>query len=156
MVTNAMAATATNQDSIDLVMTLTEEVWNSRDYDRLDDIVSDDFVQHGPVTGMQLSGRGELLENIRLYQEAFSDLESNVDLVFADEDGEYVCAFLTNTGTHDGELMGIPATDVEGTINVSNIHRIENGQIVESWILGDMLGLFTQLGSFPETGPFAA
>lgn len=156
MVTNAMAATATNQDSIDLVMTLTEEVWNSRDYDRLDEIVSDDFVQHGPVTGMQLSGRGELLENIRLYQEAFSDLESNVDLVFADEDGEYVCAFLTNTGTHDGELMGIPATDVEGTINVSNIHRIENGQIVESWILGDMLGLFTQLGSFPETGPFAA
>jgi steroid delta-isomerase-like uncharacterized protein len=151
-----MAATATNQDSIDLVMTLTEEVWNSRDYDRLDDIVSDDFVQHGPVTGMELSGRGELLQNIRLYQEAFSDLESNVDLVFADGDGEYVCAFLTNTGTHDGELMGIPATDVEGKINVSNIHRIENGQIVESWILGDMLGLFTQLGSFPETGPFAA
>lgn len=155
MVTITMAATAVNQNSIDLVTTLSEEVWTGRNYDRLDELVSDDVVQHGPVTGMELSGRDELVENIRQYHEAFSDLQSNVDLVFSDEAGEYVCAHLTNSGTHDGELMGMPATDVEGAINVITIHRIENDQIAESWVLGDMFGLFTQLGSFPEAGPFA-
>lgn len=141
---------------MDLVRTLAEDVWSGGNYDRIDDIVTEDFVQHGPVTGMELSGREELTENIRQYTEAFSDLESTVNLVFSDDDGEYVAGHFTNTGTHDGELMGIPPTNVDGTVDVIAIYRIEDDRIAESWVLGDIYSLFSQLGTFPETGPFAA
>lgn len=150
-----MATTEVNQASMDLITTLSEEVWNDRNYDRLDDIVTDDVVQHGPMTGMEITGRKELEANIRQYHEAFSDLESTVEFMFSDESAEYVCAYLTNSGTHDGELMGIPPTDDSGAINVAAIYRIEDGKIAESWVIGDMYGLFTQIGAFPETGPFA-
>lgn len=150
-----MGATATNQASLDLVHAISDDVWNDRNYDRLEDLVTDDFIQHGPVTGMEITGWDELKENIRQYHEAYSDLESSIDLIFCDESGEYVCAYLTNTGTHDGELMGIPPTNINGMINVIGIYRVEDGRVAESWVLGDMFGLFSQLGTFPETGPFA-
>ena len=151
-----MAATSVNQASIDLINTLSDDVWNGRDYDRLNDLVTADFVQHGPVTEMELSGRDELEANIRQYHEAFSDLESTVNLVFCDETGEYVCAHLTNSGTHDGTLMGIPASDNEGEVDVIGVYRIDDGMIAESWIVADMYTLFDVLGTFPESNPFAA
>ena len=156
METITMTATAVNQASLDLVHAMTEDVWNDRNYDRIEDLVTGDFVQHGPVTGMEITGRDELAANIRQYHEAFSDLESHVNLVFCDESGEYVCGHFTNTGTHNGELMGISPTDVEGMVDVIGIYRVEDGRVAESWILGDMFGLFNQLGTFPETGPLAA
>lgn len=151
-----MAATSVNQASIDLVRAISDDVWNGRDYERLDDLVSDDIVQHGPVTDVEIRGRQELAENIRMYQDAFSDLESSVNLVFADEAGEYVCAHFTNTGTHDGELMGISPTDAECVVDILGVYRVEDGRIAESWILGDMYALFSQLGTFPEIGPLAS
>lgn len=151
-----MSATAVNQASIDLINTLSEDVWNGRNYDRLDDIVADDFVQHGPVTGMELVGRDELVANITQFHEAFSDLESTMNLIFADESGEYVCAHLTNSGTHDGELMGIPPTEIEGSVDVIGIYRVDDGRIAESWIVADVYSLFNLLGTTPESGPFAA
>lgn len=151
-----MPATAVNQGSIDLINAMSEDVWNGRNYDRISDLVTADFVQHGPVTTMELSGPDELEANIRQYHEAFSDLESTVNLVFGDETGEYVCAHLTNTGTHDSELMGIPATGNEGAVDVIGIYRIDDGKIAESWIVGDMYTLFDILGTFPENNPFAA
>lgn len=151
-----MPATTVNQASIDLINAMSADVWNGRDYGRLDDLVTEDFVQHGPVTEMELSGRDELEANIRQYHEAFSDLESTVNLVFSDESGEYVCAHLTNAGTHDGPLMDIPATDNAGMVNVIGIYRIDDGKIAESWIVADMYTLFDVLGTFPERNPFAA
>ncbi len=156
LVTINMPATAVTQTSIDLVSTMSEEVWNNQNYDSLDDLVSDDFVQHGPVTGMELTGRDELVSNIEQYHAAFSDLSSTVNLVFGDESGEYICGHFTNTGTHDGELMGIPATDVKGTVDVIGIYRIEDGKIAESWISADMFSLFSMIGTYPETDSFAA
>lgn len=151
-----MPATTVNQASIDLINAMSADVWNGRDYGRLDDLVTEDFVQHGPVTEMELSGRDELEANIRQYHEAFSDLESTVNLVFSDESGEYVCAHLTNSGTHDGELMGIPPTEIEGSVDVIGIYRVDDGRIAESWIVADVYSLFNLLGTTPESGPFAA
>jgi steroid delta-isomerase-like uncharacterized protein len=150
------AATAANRSSIDLVVTVTQDVWNGRDYDRLDEFLADEFVQHGPMTGVEIHGRDEGLADYRRYENAFPDLESDVEFVFTDENGEYVCTYVANTGTHDGELMGMPATGVEGRSNDIRIHRIENGKLVEVWMLGDMFGLFTQLGAFPEVDSLGA
>lgn len=150
-----MSSTAVTQESIDLIHQFTTDVWNGGDLGRIEDLVSPDVVQHGPVSGMTLNGPEEIRANIEQYQAAFSDLESTVDLVFCDETGEYVAAHFTVTGTHDGELMGIDPTDTEGTVEVVSLYRIEDGHIAESWSVADMYSLFHQIGEQPAAGPLA-
>lgn len=151
-----MAKAAISQQSIDVIEQFTTDVWNGRDYDVISDLCTDDFVQHGPLTGMELHGTDELMENIRQYHDAFSDLESHLEFAISDESGDYVCAYFTNTGTHDAELMGIPATDVDGKINAIGVYRFEDGLIAEAWIAADLFGLFSQLGESPDMDTFMA
>ena len=52
-------------------------------------------------------------------------------------------------GTHTGPLMGIPPTGKRVTIDVIDIVRVANGQIVEHWNIVDQMGLMQQLGVIP-------
>jgi predicted ester cyclase len=57
-----------------------------------------------------------------------------------------VLAWLSQSGTQHGELMGVPATGKKATWGQIIIFRFANGQIVESWSNEDLLGLMQQLG----------
>lgn len=148
-----MPATATSKQSIDLVRRFNSDVFNGRDYDRIPDFQADDYVQHGPMPGMELHGN-ESVETMRMFHAAFSDLEATEELAFGD--GEYVCAYYTYRGTHDGEFMGIPATDVEAEVPGVTINRIEDGKIAETWVMADFLGLLQQVGVVPPMDELAA
>jgi predicted ester cyclase len=52
----------------------------------------------------------------------------------------------TLTGTHTGELMGMPATGKKLTVPGMVLSRLQDGMIVEEWEILDMLGMFQQLG----------
>lgn len=144
-----MVATASNQQSIDIITQFTQDVWNGRDYDRVADLQTDDYVQHGPQSGMELHGTAAVVENIRSIHDGFSDLEATVDLVFSDENGEYVSAVYTHRGTHDGEFMGIPPSGEHVEINSMGVFRIEDGSVAEGWVQADFLGLLQELGVAP-------
>lgn len=151
----SMATTQARQDRIDQVESFTLSIWNDRDYDSIGDYVSDDITQHGPTRGMTIEGPDGVIENIRQYQEAFSDLTASVEMSFTDEAGEYVCMYIEYTGTHDGELMGIEPTERTVTTNAIAIHRFEGDKVAESWVLADFFGMFEQLGARPTDGPLA-
>lgn len=53
------------------------------------------------------------------------------------------------TGTHSGNLMGIPPTGKAVSILWMDMHRIQGGQIVESWHIEDIAGMLQQLGVTP-------
>jgi predicted ester cyclase len=53
-------------------------------------------------------------------------------------------------GTHEGELMGIPATGKQVEFTETHISRIANGKIVERWGEWDVLGMMQQLGAVPR------
>jgi len=150
-----MAATSTSTQSIDLVRQFNSEVFNSRDYDRIYDIQTEDYVQHGPLMGMELHGNEESLETMQMFHAAFSDLEATEEFAFASDDGEFVCSHYVYRGTHDGDLMGIPATDAEAETRGTVVNRIEDGKIAEAWILADFLGLFQQVGVIPAMDELA-
>jgi predicted ester cyclase len=57
-------------------------------------------------------------------------------------------------GTHDGNWLGVPATDRRVTVRMSVIHRIADGKIAEDWVLVEALGFFQQLGLLPPTEEF--
>lgn len=156
MVTITMAATAASNRSIDLVRAFNDDVFNGREYDRMADLQAEEYVQHGPMAGMELHGSAAAAELMRTFHNAFSDLESTEELAFSDEAGEYVYTAYTYRGTHDGEFMGIPPTDVEAEVRGMDVHRIEDGKIAESWLQADFLALLEQIGVVPSMDDIAA
>jgi predicted ester cyclase len=55
----------------------------------------------------------------------------------------------TADGTHQGELVGIPATGKTSTVKGITVDRILNGKIAESWGIFDQFGMMQQLGVIP-------
>ena len=149
-----MTATASSTRSIDIVRNFTEDVFNGRDYDALQELQSSDYVQHGPMTGQEIEGYGQSLESLQVFHTAFSDLTATEEFAFSDDD--LVCTRYTYTGTHDGEFMGLAPTGVEVEVPGTVINRVEDGKIAETWATVDFLGLFQQLGVVPEFEELAA
>jgi predicted ester cyclase len=65
------------------------------------------------------------------------------------EEGDKVVFRNTVTGTHGGELMGLPPTGNSVTYNEIFIARFANGRIVETWGVVDVLSQMRQLGAIP-------
>lgn len=140
-----MTVTTTTSQSIDLVNDFMADVVNGRDYGRIDDLQSEDFVFHGMPTGAELQGTEESEQMMKMYHDGFSDLEATEILTFADEAGEYVCTIRSFAGTNDGSFLGHEATGNTIDIMGLSVFRIENGQIAERWNGLDHLGLLQQL-----------
>jgi steroid delta-isomerase-like uncharacterized protein len=82
-----------------------------------------------------------------MYRKAFPDLSISIDEQVAE--GDTVVTRWTATGTHHGDLMGMPASGKQAITAGVNINRIARGKLVEGWGLFDMLGLLQQIGAIP-------
>jgi len=120
------------------------DVFNGADPAELDDVVAPDAIDHDPYNPHADEGREGLKKLIAMYREAFPDLRLAIDDQIAE--GDKVVTRWSATGTHQGELMGTPATGKSTTVTGIGIDRIENGQVVEAWGNWDALGMFQQLG----------
>jgi predicted ester cyclase len=94
-------------------------------------------------------GIAEGAEGVRQQFEAFRAAFPDFHAVIHDQiaEGDKVVTRKVFHGTHRGELMGIAPTGREVQIEVIDIVRIEDGQIVEHWNVVDRLGLLQQLGA---------
>ncbi len=82
-----------------------------------------------------------------MYRKAFPDLRLTIDDQIAE--GETVVTRWTATGTHEGELMGIPPTGKQATTTGININHVSGGKLVDGWGIFDQLGLLQQIGAVP-------
>jgi steroid delta-isomerase-like uncharacterized protein len=120
------------------------DVFNGADPSELDDVVAADSADHDAYNPYREEGREGLKKLIATYRQAFPDLHVSIEDQIAE--GDKVVTRWTATGTHQGELMGAPATGKSSTVTGIGIDRIDNGQIVEAWGNWDALGMFQQLG----------
>jgi steroid delta-isomerase-like uncharacterized protein len=81
------------------------------------------------------------------YYDALPDIHWTIDDMVAE--GDKVAARTTWTGTHKGEIMGIPPTNKKVTVSGIVIDRFAGGKIVEDNGIFDMLDLMRQLGPVP-------
>lgn len=151
-----MTVTTTTSQSIDLVNDFMADVVNDRDYGRIDDLQTEDFVFHGMPSGAELQGTEESEQMIKMYHEAFSDFEATEIVSFADESGEYVCTVQSFAGTNDGSFLGQEPTGNAIDIMGLSVFRIDDGQIAERWNGLDHLGLLQQLDIVAPTNELAA
>jgi steroid delta-isomerase-like uncharacterized protein len=113
------------------------------------ELLSPEFVAHFPGMPGPLN-----LESYRqvglMFRSAFPDIQDTVEDQIAE--GDKVVTRVTSRGTHQGALMGIPATGKRYTISAIVIDRIIDGRIVERWAQFDQLGMLQQLGVVPAPG----
>ena len=126
-----------------------EELYNpDGDLDAVDEIFTSDYILHDP--SLPEGGRGP--ESARqlasAFRSAFPDLHTTFDDAVAE--GDKVAYRWTASGTHEGELMGIPPTGNRMTITGTAIARISGGKIEEGWQNFDALGMMQQLGVIPS------
>jgi steroid delta-isomerase-like uncharacterized protein len=124
------------------------EAWNSGNLDAFDEILSSEYQDHdaqNPNAGTR--GPEGAKATAAGYRAAYPDSHFAIDALLAD--GDYVIARWTATGTHDGELMGIPPTGKAVSVSGITIDRVENGKVVEGWTNWDTIGMMQQLGVIP-------
>ncbi len=74
---------------------------------------------------------------------SFSDFQGELTHVLAD--GDYVYVRSEFSAVHTGEAFGVPATGKRVNFAASDLHRIEDGLITQTWHLEDFYGILTQI-----------
>lgn len=123
-----------------------EELCNQRNAAVADEIVSADYVSHGPQAP-PAEGPDGVRARIAVYQDALAGHWDVQEVLSAGEDR--VVVRWIGRGTHTGELMGVPATGASIACDATTIFRIADGKIAEEWTVWDALGLLQQVGAVP-------
>ena len=143
-------AMTTNQltQNKQLIETFIQELFTKGDLGAVDRYLDPNFVNHDAP----FPGAPDGLEGMKLaaskYRQALPDWHSDVEQLIAEDD--LVVEVFTASGTHQGELMGVPGTGKTLTLRGVNIFRIEHDRIVERWGRLDQLGVLQQLGMAPS------
>ena len=114
----------------------------------IDELVSDDFVDHNPLPG-QPPGKDGVRYFVNMMRSAFPDLRVKTkepSLV----DGNLEAHYVVLAGTHQGELMGVAPTGRAVEFSGVEIVRVDGGKVVEYWGAMDTMTLMQQIGALPE------
>lgn len=128
-----------------------EEVQTAPRLEVIDEIFAPDIVNHDPE-GPLPSPQGA--KGIRAFFEtmfaAFPDFKAVIEEQIAE--GDKVVTRKTVSGTHEGELMGVPPTGKRMEIPVIDIFRVVDGKCTDHWSVVDQMGMMQQLGLLPAHG----
>lgn len=128
------------------------ELINAGDIDGFGDLLAEDFIEHEETPGLAPTKEG-VLEFFRMYRAAFPDLQMRAEEVLTS--GDKTVIRVRATGTHQGEMMGMPPTGKSIDVKLIDIMQFNDaGMICEHWGLIDMLSMMQQLGAIPD-GPEA-
>ena len=87
-------------------------------------------------------------DTVKVYQEGV-DGHWQIEDIFSSADK--VTVRWTGSGTHVGEVNGVPATGKPIRVDAITIHRMAGGKIAETWEVWDTLGFLQQLGVVPTS-----
>jgi len=121
-----------------------EDGWNTGDPAQLKAFLADDFVSHNSLN-ISIWSSDDYCQGVIAYRAAFPDLVTSVEDLIAE--GDRVVVRGTDTGIHQGEFMGHPASGRLVTGTWIEISRIESGKAVEGWVESDTKSLMDQLGT---------
>ena len=141
-------------DNKELVRRLYEEAFNDGDLELVDELVADDVVTHNPIILDAPTGPDSIRGGLEMIRKAFPDF--HVEVVDLIAEGDRVAAFLTMSGTNEGDYRRGGATRKRGTMRAFFIWRIADGKLAESWGLADRFGFLQELGIVPSDDELAA
>ena len=140
-------------EKLGLARRFVDEVCNGRKLDAADALFSADHVYHDPGSPWAGQGPAGIKDVIGVYHRGVKDARWDVHAM--SETGDTVVMRWTGSGTHTGELLGIPPTNRKVRVDGIWMFRVAGGKIVESWNCWDTLGMLQQLGVVPQMGQAA-
>ena len=133
------------EDNKAITLRINEEAWTGGNLDLIDEVVADDYLHTVVGAPEPIRGREGFRELVTMYRSAFPDFRITTEEQIAD--GDVVVTRWTASGTHQGELMGMPATGKQASAAGVTIDRFANGKLVSGWAIFDQLGFLQQLGA---------
>lgn len=127
-----------------LVRRFFEDALSCGDWDVLDVVAAEDYVEHEIVPGLP-PVRDSLKRKYNLLRAGHPDLTFIVDDIFAADDR--VVARVTVRGRNSLPFMGRPASGREFAADKVSIFRVAGGRIVEHWGVFDQMAMLAQLGA---------
>lgn len=108
------------------------------------EILSPNYVQNDPFFGLSSPGPEGFTQYILGFVNVFPDLQFTMTNLIAD--GDKVVYTWIGRGTHQGELLGVPATGKQVEVMGISFVRLVNGKFEEAHLEWDGEGLLAQLG----------
>jgi steroid delta-isomerase-like uncharacterized protein len=124
-----------------------DQIWNNGRLDLVEEFIAEDFSEDNGPNIPGLNGRDALKVVIGGIRASMPDLQITLHDVVAE--GNKVVTRYSFAATHQGELMGIPATGNQLAVSGAAIFRLANARIEELWNFLDNLGMMQQLGVVP-------
>jgi steroid delta-isomerase-like uncharacterized protein len=134
-----------SRDAKDSMRRFWEVAFNGRDLSLLDDLIADDYVNDAALPGTPPGRAGQAAVMQRLWT-AFPD--GRFEITHLAVDGDVVICVGTMSGTHEGELLGVPASGRHVEWRMCHIMRFDaDGRGIEHRAIRDDLGLMRQMGA---------
>jgi len=115
---------------------------NEGDLSVVDEVISDDFVDHEAIPGIEPTKAG-IRQLFEMFHAAFEGASFEVDSMVGE--GDKVVAMCRMTGVHKAEFMGIAPSGRTINVGVADQFRFEDGKVVEHWGVLDSGALMQQL-----------
>jgi steroid delta-isomerase-like uncharacterized protein len=139
----------------DIIATWYEEVWNKKNEDAIDRLLSEDCIAHGLLDedSNEIVGAAKFKQLFRKFIASFPDMHATIlDTV---SEGEKIAVRAVMRCTHcgeafeayEGKTISVPGGEKKIIeIPVMGITLIRDGRIYEAWNHVDFLAFYAQLG----------
>ena len=131
------------QTSRELIRLQIEELWGRGRTELIETLYADEVTDHMPLPG-QPPGVGGLREVVEAFHAAIPDLAIEVHAITAE--GDRACDVWTLTGTHVGEIMGVPGTGRPLRFSGMDMIRQRGGRITDIWHAEELWRMREQIG----------
>lgn len=133
-------------ESVGLLERFYKDVIESGKLDLIDELSADNFVDHEEALPGQPPGKDGVKYFVKTMRSAFPDIRVK-ELTPKVAAGNLEACHVVLTGTHRGDLAGMPATGKSVEFDCTDIIRVEGGKVAEHWGTTDNLSLMRQIGA---------
>jgi predicted ester cyclase len=140
---NDGAAVGSDRQGKELISYITDEIINGGNLTIARELFSPQYILH--KTGLSLPRGPEAFKMaVRQWRDAFPDYRVTIEALFAE--GDLIASRFVAEGTHRGALLGVPPTEKSFTFGGTDVHRVVDGLVVESWLADDIARILSDVG----------
>ena len=133
-------------ENIELIERFYRDIVESGNLDLVDELTADSYVDHEEGLPGQPPGREGVRFFVKTMRSAFPDIKVK-EITPSLSAGNLEACHVVLTGTHRGELAGIPATGKSVEFDCTDIIRVEDGKVAEQWGTTDNMSIMRQIGA---------
>jgi predicted ester cyclase len=113
--------------------------------DTLNELLAPDFINRSAPAGQDNGPQSMVYFFLHMLQPAFTNL--HVEIYDQVAEGDQVTTRKALKGMHTGELLGLAPTHRDVTIDVIDIYRLREGQLVEHWGITSLPTVLAELAT---------